>query len=167
MHATVTLPFFIRSSEDHDDFDVQIDLLTKILKFDEEKVAELKKDNKKSPVLDVLYMGNGYSLVYSPLFVGPKRASDDFAVHAFFDEIQCDYDLNPKDYFTSQQMRAFKKSNSLPEHLSWEIMQNLISPLMETDNIQQQFETWLAGKQKQMLLNEVGDEGVAPTVRKI
>lgn len=166
-HATVTLPFFIKKSNDSEDFDVQIDLLVKILKFDEQKVAELKKDHKKRPVLDMLYMGNDYTLVYSPLFMGPKKATDDFAVHAFFDEMQRDYYLNPQDYFTPKQMREFKKSNSLPEHLSWEIMQDLISPVMESANPQQQFETWLAAKQQQMLLNEVGEEGVISTARKI
>ncbi len=167
MKATVTLPFFIKSSSDErDDFDVQIDLLTSILTFDEQQIAELKKE-KRGAVLDVLYMGDGYTLVYSPLFFGVQKANSDFAVCAYFDEMQRNYDLNPEEYFNATQMRAFKKNNSLPEHLPWEIMKQSVSALMQSPQIEQQFETWLAGKQKQMLLDEVGSGETSQSIRKI
>lgn len=167
MKATVTLPFFIKSSSDErDDFDVQIDLLTSLLEFDEQQISELKKD-KRGAVLDVLYMGNGYTLVYSPLFFGAQKANSDFAVSAYFDEMQRNYDLNPEEYFNATQMRVFKQNNSLPEHLPWEVMKQCVSPLMQSAQIEQQFDTWLAGKQKDMLLSEVGEGGTSPLARKI
>lgn len=167
MQATVTLPFFIKSnSDERDDFDVQIDLLTSILKFDERQIAELKKE-KRGAVLDVLYVGNGYTLVYSPLFFGVQKANSDFAVNAYFDEMQRHYDVHPEEYFDATQMRAFQQNNSLPEHLPWEVMKQCVSPLMHSAQIEQQFDTWLAGKQKDMLLSEVGGAPTSVSARKI
>lgn len=169
MKATVELPFFIKSeTADRDDLDVQIDLLAKILVFDEQHVAELKKDNKNLPVLDMVYVGNGYTLVYSPLFSAKKLSpNDDVVVHAYFDEIQKDYDLNPENYFTTKQIQKFKRNNSMPEHLSWDFMKQKISLLMRSNKIENLFEQWLAGKQKQMLLKEVEKQGMAGVARKI
>lgn len=169
MKATVELPFFIKSeTADRDDFDVQIDLLAKILVFDEQHVAELKKDNKHLAVLDVLYVGNGFTLVYSPLFAAKILSpTDDVVVHAYFDEIQKDYDLNPETYFTTKQMQKFKRTNNMPEHLTWDLMKQKIPLVLRSNKIEDLFEQWLAGKQKQMLLTEVEKQGIAGVARKI
>lgn len=162
MKITPRFPLIVSIAET-DDVYAQKWAFLSAFQFDPQEVAQQRRVVKQElELVDYVRLSNQEAYFYSPLFAGRNLNTDDEEVlFAYFDYKQTQYSQYPQKYYSTKELNAHKKNNSLPTYLPWEGLEQHLTARMNGPYIEQYFERWLALQQHKTLTAEVKDTPVA------
>jgi len=145
--------------DEYDNVFAQKEALLNIFQFDPDEVAQQRSSvKKKLELIDFVRLSHHETYFYSPLFAGRNLTTDDEEVcFAYFEHKQSQYKQSPEQYYSIKQRNAYKKNNSLPAHMPWEVLEPYLDAHLFGPHTKTHFARWLALQQNKTLTAEVSN----------
>lgn len=161
MKISVRFPIILQTDEPDDVF-AQKQAFLNAFQFDPEEVAQQQcAVNQNLELVDFVRLNRQETYFYSPLFTGRNLTIEDEEVcFAYFEYKHSQYKQSPDQYYSPKERNAYKKNNSLPTYMPWEILEQYFDSYMRGPHTQQHFERWLALQQKTAITAEIKNETI-------
>ena len=145
--------------DENDDVFAQKEVLLNVFQFDPDEVAQQRSlVKKKLELIDFVRLSHYEAYFYSPLFTGRNLTTDDEEVcFAYFDHKHSQYKQSPEQYYSTKQRNAYKKNNSLPVYMPWEVLEPYLDEHINGPHLETHFARWLAVQQNKTLTAEVSN----------